>query len=202
MKKQTQIDIHQVVTDAIVAAIEAGAGEWKMPWHTRGGASFIPTNVEGHRYRGINCVHLWAVAERRNYASGALWGTFKQWLAKGAQVRKGEKGTLIVFYKQFDVTPDPDREDDDGKRAVLRHSWAFAEDQVDGFQPPEQPPPMPPIEKLAHVEAVLAATGAKVIVGGDRAYYPDQRPHPAARRAPLHRRCQRTPRGHVRHSMS
>lgn len=65
---KTQIDIHQTITDNIVAAIEAGAGNPTMPWHRSGMASLLPKNPStGNCYQGINVVSLWVSAELRGF---------------------------------------------------------------------------------------------------------------------------------------
>jgi len=70
-----------------------------MPWHTSGRFAFSPINIASHKpYRGINTVCLWAAAQSKDYESGE-WGTYQQWQERGAQVRKGEKATLVVFWK-------------------------------------------------------------------------------------------------------
>src|SRR5665213_1856326 len=93
-------DLYQRVTDEIVQAIEKGAGKFIMPWH---GADGRPCNAfTGDAYRGINTLVLWAAARNRGYVSWH-WATFRQWQALGARVRKGEKATAVVFYKQVPV---------------------------------------------------------------------------------------------------
>src|SRR3954463_4665145 len=82
-------DLYDRITDQIIAAIETGAGAWRMPWHHNGTATSRPTNaVTGRRYRGINTVALWAAAEAADFATG-LWATYAQWHSVGAQVQKG-----------------------------------------------------------------------------------------------------------------
>ena len=170
MKKQVRLDIHQTVTDTIVAALERGVGEFKMPWHQGNGLSFIPTNIEGHSYRGLNVLSLTCSALNKSYGTN-VWGSFRQLQAAGLQVRKGEKASIVIFYKQFTVDVDPEDEDDDGARRVLKYYSVFNVEQCDGWVAPQAPPPMPPFEKLAHVEQVFAATGCNIIIGGDRACY-------------------------------
>lgn len=167
-----RIDIHQVITDQVIAAIEAGvSGDFQLPWQRGGAYSFTPKNANtGNAYNGVNVVQLWAVAEAKNYPH-ALWGSYKQWADLGAHVRKGEKAALVCFFKEYDVEPNPGVEGDDGKRRVARASPVFNVAQVDGYEMPEAPAPRPLIERLEHVEAFLAATGAVVKVGGDRAFY-------------------------------
>jgi len=61
MSKKQRFDIHQHITDQIVAAIERGAGEFRLPWHCAGGGIVRPVNVASRkRYRGVNVVALWA----------------------------------------------------------------------------------------------------------------------------------------------
>ena len=92
-------DVYATVTAQIITAIENGVGSWRMPWHTSGRHAFSPINVTSHKpYRGINTVCLWAAAGAKGYESGE-WGTYKQWQDRGAQVRKGEKSTTVVFWK-------------------------------------------------------------------------------------------------------
>src|SRR5471030_3325797 len=95
----TKPDVYQKVTDAIVNAVEHGVSNWRMPWHTSGKFAFSPVNVTSHKpYRGINTLCLWAAAQRKGYERGE-WATYQQWQDHGAQVRKGEKSTLVVFWK-------------------------------------------------------------------------------------------------------
>ena len=69
-----RIDIHQQITDQIITAIEAGAGDFRLPWHKSGTIS-RPTNIDSKKaYRGVNIVALWAAAYNRGYSS-AVWGT-------------------------------------------------------------------------------------------------------------------------------
>ena len=166
-----KFDIHQNITDKIVAAIEAGAGDAKLPWHRTGASSIIPKNAAtGNAYNGINVLSLWATAEARNYPR-SLWGTYKQFQSLDAQVRKGEKAALVVFYKEYDVDPDPQQADDDGRRRVAKASFVFNIAQVDGYVSPDELPPLPPLERIAQAEAFVKATGADIRIGGESAYY-------------------------------
>jgi antirestriction protein ArdC len=110
-------DVYASVTVEVVAAIEAGAGEWRMPWHHDGTSTARPTSVAAaKRYRGINTVALWVAAMPGGYGEG-LWGTYRQWQAAGAQVRKGERATNVVLWKEVASADDADDgSDDDGLR--------------------------------------------------------------------------------------
>lgn len=82
-------DVYEEITDRVIAAIEAGAGEWQMPWH-RSGVS-RPLNARTKKpYRGVNVVALWVAAEARHYGSG-FWASYKQWRELDAQVRRSAR---------------------------------------------------------------------------------------------------------------
>lgn len=172
MGKAERLDIHQHITDQIVAAMEAGAGDWQMPWHRSGHAITRPKNIaSGKAYRGINVLSLWVAAEAKDYAHG-LWGTYKQWQDQGAQVRKGEKSTVIVFYEELERP----REDDPAETETVlfaRASRVFNAEQVEGFVPPagEEAPREDRITPVAAAESLVAATGARIAIGGERAFY-------------------------------
>jgi antirestriction protein ArdC len=164
-------NVHATITRKIVAMIEAGVGTYKTPWHTAGVAAF-PTNAATHReYRGINVVALWAEAAARGYASG-LWASYLQWKGLGAQVRKGERGALIVFYKRAELTP-TDTPNDDAQTELqffARASYVFNAVQVDGYEPP--PIEMRSgVERVQEADAFVEAVGAHIRHGFSMACY-------------------------------
>jgi antirestriction protein ArdC len=170
-----RFDIHQHVTDQIIAMIDQAKGDFRLPWHTPR-SNTRPLNIaSGKPYQGVNILALWAEAEKRGYGSG-LWGTYRQWAALGAQVRKGEKSAYIVFYKEAAASRHPAAADDAAqnaepvRRLVTRASAVFAVEQVDGYNLPEAPPRDPVIAD-ARAEAFVAATRAKIIHEGRRAFY-------------------------------
>ena len=120
MSASQRSDVYARVTQAIVDAIEAGTGTWRMPWHS-GADVTRPTNVaSGKPYRGINTVSLWAAAYGSGYASG-VWGTYRQWQALGAQVRKGEQASLGILWKEFHAKGDDAGDDDDHRQIGRAH---------------------------------------------------------------------------------
>jgi antirestriction protein ArdC len=131
-------DVYARVTAQIINAIEQGVGNWRMPWHTSGRFAFSPINVTSKKpYRGINTLCLWAAAQAKGYESGE-WGTYKQWQDRGAQVRKGEKATTVVFWKF--ANDSNESQDDGGEQAVsssrlifTRGYSVFNAAQVDGW---------------------------------------------------------------------
>ena len=184
MATEEKQDVYQKVTDQIVAAIEKGVGSWKMPWHTSGKYSFSPINVvSGKAYRGINTVCLWAAAESKGYQSGE-WGTYKQWQERGAQVRKGEKSTTVVFWK-FGQDSRESQDNDGGddtpstgrSRLIFTRGYSvFNAAQVDGYTP-EAVPEDEMLERIARADAFFEAIGADVRSGGNRAYYSPMTDH-------------------------
>jgi len=166
-------DVYARVTSQIVTAIENGAGNWRMPWHTSGRFAFSPINVTSEKpYRGINTVCLWAAAQSKGYESGE-WGTYAQWQERGAQVRKGEKSTTVVFWKFAHGTNET--EDDtpiaNGSRLLFTRGYSvFNAAQVEGYNPPAVADiPMP--ERIAHADVFFRGVGADVQHGGNQAYY-------------------------------
>jgi antirestriction protein ArdC len=179
MKQQNErADVYQRVTDQIVEAIERGAGEWRMPWHKRPGDTFTPTNAVSRKpYRGINVLNLWSIAQKSGYGSG-LWATYPQWQQMGAQVRKGEKSALVVFWKFNDTAPDEPHDEGNNepadsqpnRRILARAYYVFNAEQVDGFLPPVADP-LSEAERIAKAEQFFAQIDAEVRHGGSRAYY-------------------------------
>lgn len=171
-------DLYQSVTDRIVAALEAGAPPWVCPWSGGPGAS-APANLgSGRPYRGINVLLLNFQAMLGGYAVNR-WLTYRQAQALGAQVRRGQQGTQVVFFKLLEVegrqpcdAPPPA---DPKVVPLLRAFTVFNAAQVDGLPPGLLPPPpsadwMP----VDEAEAVLIHSGAHIRHGGERAFY-----HPA-----------------------
>ena len=173
-------DVYRRITDHIIAAIEAGAGSWKMPWHNDAGG-ILPVNAStGKAYRGVNVVALWATAQEKGYDT-AQWATYRQWAEMGAQVRKGEKSSPVVFWKFRDKDEESEAEpegagdangqDRPSRRLILARCYSvFNAAQVDGYTPPvvERPPVA---ERIDNAERFFAATGMKLAHAGNRAFY-------------------------------
>jgi antirestriction protein ArdC len=166
-------DIYESVTRSLIAAIESKPGEWIIPWRQTSGGLKLPLNAASKRsYHGINTVVLWVIAQQRGYAS-PLWATYKQWLELGAQVRKGEKSSLVVFYKSFKVEPDPNIEGDDGDRRTARSFTVFNAAQVDDFADPTLLDDAPPklFKRVEAAEHFVDACAPRIVYDGDRAFY-------------------------------
>ena len=171
MREPQRRDIHAEITAKIIQSVDANPGQPQMPWRRSGKPLWMPENaLTKNRYNGINVIALWAAAEMRGFTSPA-WATYKQYQAMDAQVRKGAKAEMVVFYKDYDVEPDPSNEDDNGKRRVARASYVFNAADVEGYVPPEPPQRLGPIERITAADRFITATGAKIEHGGERAYY-------------------------------
>lgn len=170
------MDIYAHVTDKIVAMIERGFdGEKFGPlW---GASAGMPVSAgTGKPYRGINTVLLWCASREMGYQS-STWATYRAWRERGAQVTKGQKSTTIVFWRQLEARGDAgDGEDaaDDrpGRARMMARAYAvFNADQVEGWTEPAQPQLLSPDQRIEAADLFLRNTGAKVLHGGDQAYF-------------------------------
>jgi antirestriction protein ArdC len=160
--------VYSAITQTIVSAIEDGADEFVMPWHLAGPGFGRPTNaVTGKPYQGVNVVALWAQGQRQRFES-TVWATYRQWTALGAQVRKGSRGAVIVFYKRREAGAD----DDDERRAglIARTSVVFNDAQVEGGKL-SAPQTLDAVTRIAAVDEVVHGTGADIRHGGANACY-------------------------------
>jgi len=167
-------DVYQRVTSQIVSAIEQGVSNWRMPWHTSGKFAFSPVNVTSKKpYRGINTVCLWAAAQAKGYERGE-WATYQQWQERGAQVRKGEKATLVVFWKFANSAAETDDGDDtpkSGSRLLFTRGYSvFNASQVDGYTA-KADADTPIEQRIERAEEFFHAIHARVTHQGNRAFY-------------------------------
>ena len=173
-KTASRFDVYEAITNQIISAIDAGAGKVQLPWHRKGASIMRPVNIASkNAYRGVNTVALWAAADAFGYDHG-LWGTYRQWQERGAQVRKSEKSSLIVFYKEFDrddASNDEQSGDDRQRRYMAKASYVFNVAQVDGYVSEETATPEVQIDPIEAAEDLIAATGAQIRIGGEEAYF-------------------------------
>ena len=166
-------DVYARVTSQIVNAIEQGVSNWRMPWHTSGKFAFSPINAVSKRpYRGINTLCLWAAAQAKGYQRGE-WATYQQWQERGAQVRKGEKATLVVFWKFVGSSAETDDEDTpkSGSRLLFTRGYSvFNAAQVDGYTP-KADPDTPIEQRIESAEQFFDRINARVTHQGNRAFY-------------------------------
>jgi antirestriction protein ArdC len=145
-----------------------------MPWHTSGRFAFSPINLASKKpYRGINTVCLWAAAQAKGYERGE-WATYQQWQDRGAQVRKGEKATLVVFW-QF--AHDKSELQDDSAESAGRSRLLFTRGYsvFNAAQVSEYTPTVGTEstlnERIEHAERFFAGIGATLRHGGNQAFY-------------------------------
>ncbi len=165
------MNIYETITERIITALDAGIIPWRKEWKTdasnNGG---LPCNFATKKpYRGIN-VYMLLCSE---FGSNQ-WLTYKQAAELGAQVRKGSKGSPVVFWSFSDRK---DKETGEVKEsAFMRAYTVFNLDQIDGLTLPlplEQPS-FDPIEKADEVISAFRASGKAPRFdhnGGDRAFY-------------------------------
>ncbi len=126
-------NLHQEVTDRIIAGLETGAAPWIRPWSQTHGRNVPANAVSGREYQGINKVLLWITSRHHDWPTPRFL-TFKQALALGGHVRKGEHGTKIYFVKDLHFEDiDPEGGDESGLRKVrmLREYTVFNTFQCD-----------------------------------------------------------------------
>lgn len=168
----TRSSVHSKVTEDIIAAIAAGASTFEMPWHRGGSSLSRPTNAASTmRYRGVNVLALWVAAQKKGFSSG-VWATYRQWKKLEAQVRKGESGSVIVFFKEVERSGQSNDPNDEGPRTslVARASWVFNANQVTGWKPPELPFTSV-AEVINRAEELISASGASIDWGHEGACY-------------------------------
>jgi antirestriction protein ArdC len=163
----------ETITQAIVERLEAGVRPWIRPWGAA--ASSKPLRACGTPYRGINTVWLWMAAEAAGHSS-PHWLTYRQAQLLGGQVRKGERGTVAIFYKTYSKEIE-DRDTglvQDEARRVLRSFTVFNASQIEGlperFFPAPRPLPEPTARDRAR-DMFFTSISARLRHGGDEAFY-------------------------------
>ena len=176
---QDRASLYDEITGKIIAELEAGRIPWVQPWGTAAAKAplAMPKNAAtGRHYSGINVLILWGAVVEHAFP-GQSWLTFRQALALGGNVRKGERGTTVVYADRF--VPDDEkrraRESGDEAQAIpfLKRFTVFNAAQCEGL--PEKvavvAPPPPPGLIEPKVEALIRATSIDFRIGGSRAFY-------------------------------
>lgn len=166
-------DIHARITHTVIAQLEAGVRPWTQPWKTSASAR-RPLRHDGTPYNGINVVLLWAEAAERGYTR-PTWMTFRQALALGAHVRKGERGTMVVYANQI-VRTETDDAGEEAERRIpfLKAYTVFNVDQIEGLPADDDAPAAEAInldDRIGRIDAFFRACGADIRHGGGSAYY-------------------------------
>jgi antirestriction protein ArdC len=169
-------DVYPRITNKIIADLEQGVRTWMKPWNAGNTAGRItkPLRHNGAPYSGINILMLWAEAMDKGFAA-PIWMTFKQALELKANVRKGEKGSLVVYANSITRTEE-DAKGEETEREIhyMKGYTVFNAEQIEGL--PEQyygksEVQTTPVERSGHAEAFFAATKADIRYRGTQAFY-------------------------------
>jgi antirestriction protein ArdC len=176
MQPTERQDVYTRITGQIIQSLEQGVRPWTKPWNADNAAGRItrPLRHNGQPYSGINILMLWGAAVESGFGA-PTWMTFKQAVEFNAHVRKGEKGTLVVYANKITKT-DSDADGNEVEREIpfLKGYTVFNVEQIDGlpeayYSKPE--PKMTGPERIEHADAFFSATGADVRYRGGRAFY-------------------------------
>ena len=163
-----RISVYDSVTNNIIAKLEQGIAPWIKPWQAGSNGGADKNIVSGKEYQGVNRLIL----GMSGYSS-PIWGSFKQWQEKGGNVKKGEKGTQIVFYSQVAKKEikanDPNPEN--GTYAMLKAYYVFNLDQIEGIEYDKPAPQLPDFNPIPALDDRIIKTGAQISHGGGRAFY-------------------------------
>lgn len=175
---QARTNLYEQITNRIIAELEAGRVPWVQPWSSTGTSIGLPHNaVSDRRYSGINILTLWDAIVSRGFASHAFL-TFRQALALGGHVRRGEQGIGVIYTRRFIPKEERRRADIDGREPsggtpFLKWFTVFSVEQCEGLPARicEPPPPIPEGLILPQAESLIEATGADFRIGGPSAFY-------------------------------
>ena len=171
--------VYREITDKIIRDFESGIVPWVKPWKSGSGLSplSLPENaLTKRRYSGINILLLWSALDEKGFVH-SQWLTFKQALALGGSVRKGENGTHVYFADKFVPEKEKQKAQDEGTDPAsihfLKRYTVFNVAQCDGL--PDglviAREPSPDCEIVPHAEALITATRADFRIGGNEAFY-------------------------------
>jgi len=136
--------VYEIVTESIIKQLESGVAPWRKPWRTE-----MPANlVSKKEYRGINIFLLAAQGYGSRY-----WITYRQAQTLGGNIKKGEHGTKVVFWKIDEYRKDDAEtgETEDHKSILLRYYIVFNLEQCEGINSPEPAPAIHPIEQCESI---------------------------------------------------
>ena len=171
MSKQ---DICQEITDKIIRVLDdLDLADYEAPFAGLAAQGWPCNPTTDHRYQGINVPSLWIDQQEKKFTSNQ-WATFRQWKEKGASVRKGEKGSPIIFYKTLTRTEENENGDEEeSKIPLMRFYTVFNAAQVDGYEHHDGPAPNETdlVTRIESADRFCANTGADIRHGSGDAYY-------------------------------
>jgi antirestriction protein ArdC len=169
-------DVYTRVTNKIVADLEQGVRTWMKPWNAGNtdGRITRPLRHNGVPYSGINILMLGASSIEQGFAA-PIRMTFKQAIELNAHVKKGEKGSLVVYANRITKTED-DGSGNEVEREIpfMKGYTVFNVEQIEGlpeiyYTVPESK--LTTVERIERAEAFFASTRADIRYRGDRAFY-------------------------------
>ncbi|TWT43485.1 ArdC family protein [Botrimarina hoheduenensis] len=155
-KKKPRRDLYQEITDRVLGILDRGVVPWRNPIRRQGGGGWPKNFTTDKRYRGINVFLLAVTAFERGYGSD-YWLTFRQAKQKGGSIRKGEKASLVTFWKLYERTDAESGEE--YKLPVLRHYNVFNAEQCEGIETPDKlldGEEAPSVKPLPACQAIVA----------------------------------------------
>jgi len=166
-------DLYARITDTIIAQLEAGVRPWTQPWAASTSVS-RPLRHNGEPYSGINVLLLWSEAMKRGFQA-STWMTFRQALALGGHVRRGERGATVVYANVLALGEAGEGDVEEVRRIpFLKAYTVFNVEQIDGLGDGYAAPPASAINpegRIAGAEAWFVRLGVDVRHGGGSAYY-------------------------------
>lgn len=170
-------DIYTRITEQIIAALEQGIKPWTQPWNAAHAAGPVsrPLRHNGQPYSGINVLSLWASSMERHFAA-PIWMTFKQARELGGHVRKGEKGSPVVYANTLTRTERDDATGEEVDQTIpfMKGYTVFNIEQIEGLPAHYYAPAktqLNPDQRVAAADAFFADTGADIRHGGNSAFY-------------------------------
>lgn len=177
-----RIDLYSRVTNAIISDLEQGVRPWLKPWDAEHAAGRIsrPLRAGGQPYKGINVLSLWESALSQHFTA-PIWMTFNQAKERGASVRKGSRGTLVVYADRITRTETAENGQECERDIYFMKGYTvFNVEQIDGLPPhfyAAAVPMLDPAQRIGAADRFFAHTGADIRHGGNHAYYAVQSDH-------------------------
>jgi len=177
-------DYFKSIAEKLIEQLKSGTAPWQKPWDSSKSVGLPHNPISGTRYKGGNTIVLLSEAIDKGY-SDQRWMTYQQATSAGGQVRKGEKGTVLRFYKFTEEVPEKDAKGwpilgEDGKPKMIEVKLkqpktfsfvVFNASQIDNLKLETPTRNLEPLEINARAENLFKLSGAKISHGGDRAFY-------------------------------
>jgi antirestriction protein ArdC len=170
-------DVYSRITSQIVASLEQGVRPWVKPWNAEHPAGPItqPLRFNGQPYSGVNILSLWISATAQGFAA-PIWMTFRQAIELNAHVRKGERGSFVVYSNAITRTEHDKTIGEDVEREIhyMKGYTVFNVEQIDGLPDHYYARTACQLDSAARIdraESFFAGCRATIRHGGNRAYY-------------------------------